>query len=55
MDLTLLAGGGGKPPSDYEKGYVTIGDIVKQLSDAYSVAWDNSPDAAGAPDSDGAP
>ena len=27
--------------SDYAKGYVTIGDIVQQLSAAYSVAWDN--------------
>ena len=32
--------GGGKAPSDYEKGYVTIGDIVKQLAESYSVAWD---------------
>ncbi|MGB0621183.1 MAG: amidohydrolase family protein [Myxococcota bacterium] len=45
VDLTPLAGGGGKPPSDYAKGYVTIGDIVQQLSSAYSVAWDNGPEA----------
>jgi len=41
VDLALMVGGGGKPPSDYEKGYVTIGDIMKQLAQAYSVAWDN--------------
>jgi hypothetical protein len=41
VDLSLKVGGGGKPPSDYAKGYVTIGDIMKQLAAAYSVAWDS--------------
>ncbi len=41
VDVSLRSGGGGKPPSDYAKGYVTIGDIMKQLADAYSVAWDS--------------
>ena len=40
VDLSLKVGGGGKPPSDYAKGYVTIGDIMKQLADAYSVSWE---------------
>ena len=41
VDVSLKRGGGGKPPSDYAKGYVTIADIQRQLADAYSVAWDN--------------
>jgi Amidohydrolase len=41
VDLSPISGGGGKPPSDYAKGYVTIGDIMRQLADAYSVAWQN--------------
>jgi hypothetical protein len=36
-----MVGGGGKPPSDYAKGYVTIGDIMKQLAEAYAVPWDS--------------
>jgi hypothetical protein len=41
VDLSLRVGGGGKPPSDYAKGYVTIADIMKQLAESYSVAWDS--------------
>jgi predicted TIM-barrel fold metal-dependent hydrolase len=41
VDVSPRSGGGGKPPSDYAKGYVTIGDIMKQLSDAYAVPWDS--------------
>ena len=43
VDVSFQSGGGGKPPSDYAKGYVTIGDIMKQLADAYSVAWESDP------------
>ena len=41
VDLSLKAGGGGKPPSDYARGYVTIGDIMKQMADAFATAFDN--------------
>ena len=41
VDVSLMSGGGGTAPSDYAKGYVTIGDIMKQLANAYSVAWQN--------------
>ena len=41
VDLSLKVGSGGKPPSDYAKGYVTIGDIMKQMSDAFATAFDN--------------
>jgi predicted TIM-barrel fold metal-dependent hydrolase len=37
VDLTWMRGGGGKPPSDYAKGYVTIGDIMTQLAAIYAV------------------
>jgi tryptophan-rich sensory protein len=39
VNLSPMVGGGGKPPSDYAKGYVTIGDIMKQLAEAYAVPW----------------
>jgi len=39
VDLTPMVGGGGSAPSDYAKGYVTIGDIMKQLAQAYAVPW----------------
>jgi len=39
VDISDKPGGGGKPPSDYEKGFVTIGDIMKQLAQAYAVPW----------------
>jgi len=41
VDLSLKAGSGGKPPSDYAKGYVTIGDIMKQMADAFATPFDN--------------
>jgi len=39
VDVSNKSGGGGKPPSDYESGFVTIGDIMKQLAEAYAVPW----------------
>jgi hypothetical protein len=41
VDLTLRAGGGGKKPSDYERGYCTIGDIVQQMAHALSTPFDS--------------
>ena len=41
VDLTLRVGGGGKQPSDYAKGYATIGDIMKQLANAFSTPFDS--------------
>ena len=40
VDLTPRAGAGGKQPSDYAKGYATIGDIMKQLAQAISTPFD---------------
>jgi hypothetical protein len=42
VDLSLRAGGGGKQPSDYAKGYATIGDIMQQLAHALSTAFDTA-------------
>jgi hypothetical protein len=41
VDLTPRAGGGGKTPSDYAKGYCTIGDIMKQMAGAFSTPFDS--------------
>jgi predicted TIM-barrel fold metal-dependent hydrolase len=41
VDLSLKAGSGGKPPSDYAKGFVTIGDVMKQVADSYAVPWNS--------------
>jgi hypothetical protein len=40
VDLSLLSGGGGKRPSDYARGYATIGDIMKQIAGAFSTGFD---------------
>jgi hypothetical protein len=40
VDLTPRVGGGGKQPSDYSRGYATIGDIMKQLAQAISTPFD---------------
>jgi predicted TIM-barrel fold metal-dependent hydrolase len=37
VDLSLKKGGGGTPPSDYAKGFVTIGDVLKQLAESYAM------------------
>jgi len=47
VDLSLKVGGGGKKPSDYEKGYCTIGDVVKQMAFALSTPFDSSKGADG--------
>ena len=40
VDLTLRVGGGGKQPSDYARGYATIGDIMKQMAGAFSTPFE---------------
>jgi hypothetical protein len=40
VDLTLRAGAGGKVPSDYAKGYATVGDIIKQMANAFSTVFE---------------
>jgi hypothetical protein len=47
VDLSLRVGGGGKKPSDYEKGYCTIGDVVKQMAFALSTPFDSSKGGGG--------
>ncbi len=42
VDLSLKQGKGGKPPSDFETGFVTIGDIQKQLATAFATPFDDS-------------
>jgi hypothetical protein len=41
VDLTPRVGGGGKQPSDYAKGYATIGDIMQQLATVMSTPFDS--------------
>jgi hypothetical protein len=41
VDVTLRAGAGGKAPSDYAKGYATVGDIIKQMANAFSTVFEN--------------
>jgi hypothetical protein len=41
VDLSLRAGGGGKKPSDYARGYCTIGDVMKQMAFALSTPFDS--------------
>ena len=36
VDLALLRGKGGKKPSDYARGYATIGDILRQMAGAFA-------------------
>ena len=42
VDLTVRVGAGGKKPSDYARGYATIGDIMKQLAQAFSTPFDSA-------------
>ncbi len=46
VDLTPRAGAGGKSPSDYAKGYATVGDIVKQMAGALSTPFEGQPGGA---------
>ena len=41
VDLTPRSGAGGKAPSDYAKGYATVGDIIKQMMGALSTPFDS--------------
>src|SRR5690606_26156035 len=41
VDLTPRAGAGGKAPSDYAKGYATVGDIVQQMASAFSTPFES--------------
>jgi hypothetical protein len=39
VDVKPAGGKGGKKPSDYQSGYCTIGDIMKQMVGAYAVPF----------------
>ncbi len=39
VDLTPIAGKGGKSPSDYEHGYATVGDIINQMAGAFATPF----------------
>lgn len=41
VDLAPRVGGGGKQPSDYARGYATIGDVMKQMVHALSTPFDS--------------
>ncbi len=41
VDTSVRSVAGGKKPSDYERGYCTIGDIMKQLAGAYAVPFED--------------
>jgi hypothetical protein len=45
VDLTPRAGG--KVPSDYAKGYATVGDIIAQMASAFSTPFDAKAGDAG--------
>ena len=40
VDLALRSAGG-KPPSEDENSFITIGDVMKQLASAYATPFDN--------------
>ena len=42
VDLSQHVGGGGKPPSAYEHGFVTIGDLQKQIATAFATPFDHA-------------
>lgn len=39
VDLTPIAGKGGKAPSEYEHGYATVGDIITQMAGAFATPF----------------
>jgi hypothetical protein len=47
VDLSPRVGGGGKQPSDYAKGYATIGDVMKQMAHALSTPFDSEAGGTG--------
>jgi predicted TIM-barrel fold metal-dependent hydrolase len=48
VDVSPTVGAGGKQPSDYERGYCTIGDIMQQMAGAFATAFaDDGSDGAG--------
>ena len=42
VDLSPRSNTGGKPPSNFERGYATIGDIIQQMATAFAVPIDNA-------------
>ena len=44
VDIRPKRGGGGKPPSDYADGFVTIGDMMKQMATAFATPFAGSDD-----------
>jgi len=52
VDLSPKVGAGGKPPSDFEKGFVTIGDIQRQLAAAFATPFDRSSNAGTSAETD---
>jgi predicted TIM-barrel fold metal-dependent hydrolase len=42
VDLTPRGNTGGKKPSEFERGYATVGDIMKQMATAFAVPIDTS-------------
>ncbi|MCH2170691.1 amidohydrolase [Myxococcota bacterium] len=45
VDVTPMGGKGGKSPSDYNLGYATVGDIIKQMSTAFSTPFEDKTSA----------
>ena len=48
VDLSLKRGSGGIPPSAYEHGFVTVGDLLKQLSTTYATPAEDADQAMSA-------
>ena len=42
VDLSVRVGGGGKPPSAYQSGFVTVGDLQNQIATAFATPFDDS-------------
>ena len=52
VDLSVKAGKGGKSPSDFEQGFVTIGDIAKQIATAFATPFDSAREVVSAADAE---
>ena len=52
VDLSFKRGSGGKKPSDFEHGFVTIGDIQKQIANAFATPFDERKKALSAREAD---